>query len=304
MDNDNIFKKLKELEVPVDEKGWQAIAHDKRVVRKFSRGRHIAKIAASATVASLVVGTIIFVAFSHINNSQSSSTAQSKTEVVSTQQQSSTELLNPDKQQGQNTLTQNFPKEPSFPKSDIQQSESQIIAKTTEKSNLPEITSLDPDNEYVIDTQTSKPYTTQTTLNTISKPKISQPNVELQNIQINNNNSEEDIQQLSDIKSDYSDNENYAEEEYKFFIPSAFTPNGDGLNDMFYVKANFEPKFYDLTIMNRGGDVVFRAKNINIGWDGKSGGKLLPQGMYIYIINYKDKDNKEQKLQGQVLLLP
>lgn len=298
MDNDNIFKKLKELEVPVDEKGWQAIVNDKRLVRKFSHGKRVAKIVASAAVASLVVGTIFFVAVSRNNNSQPSTSAQSKTEIISAQQQTSAELSNSETPQNQKSRKQS-----SFSDSDFQQPANQNIAKTAEKPYLPEIALVDPANDCGENDRPSTNTANHTTLHTISKPTISQPKVELHNIQIKNDNSEEEAH-ISDIKNDNSENEDYTEERPEFFIPSAFTPNGDGLNDVFYVKANFEPTHYDLTIMNRGGDVVFRAKNINVGWDGKTDGKVLPQGMYIYVINYKFKNDKEQKQQGQVLLLP
>ena len=90
----------------------------------------------------------------------------------------------------------------------------------------------------------------------------------------------------------------------EFFIPSAFTPNGDGLNDLFYVKANFEPKSYELSIFNRNGDLVFITRDLNTGWDGSLHGKTLAHGMYVYVIKYRDTQGVEQKKQGQVLLIP
>ena len=90
----------------------------------------------------------------------------------------------------------------------------------------------------------------------------------------------------------------------QFFIPSAFTPNGDGLNYLFYVKANFEPRNFEMTIMSRNGDLLFHSRDINIGWDGQLHGNTLPHGMYVYIIKYKDSEGKEQKQQGQILLIP
>ena len=90
----------------------------------------------------------------------------------------------------------------------------------------------------------------------------------------------------------------------EFFIPSAFTPNGDGLNDLFYVKANFEPRSYELSVLNRNGDLVFISRDINTGWDGKQHGKTLTHGMYVYIIKYKDSQGNDQRKQGQVLLIP
>lgn len=90
----------------------------------------------------------------------------------------------------------------------------------------------------------------------------------------------------------------------EFFIPSAFTPNGDGLNDLFYVNANFEPRDYELSIFNRNGDLVFLARDIRAGWDGQVHGRTLMQGMYVYVIKYKDGQGNEQRKQGQILLVP
>ena len=90
----------------------------------------------------------------------------------------------------------------------------------------------------------------------------------------------------------------------EFFIPSAFTPNGDGLNDLFYVNANFEPRDYELSIFNRNGDLVFLARDIRAGWDGQVHGRTLMQGMYVYVIKYKDRQGNEQRKQGQILLVP
>jgi gliding motility-associated-like protein len=76
------------------------------------------------------------------------------------------------------------------------------------------------------------------------------------------------------------------------------------LNDLFLVKANFEPRNFDLTIFNRNGELLFRSHDISIGWDGQLHGSTLPQGMYVYVIKYKDHNGNDQKKQGQILLIP
>lgn len=92
--------------------------------------------------------------------------------------------------------------------------------------------------------------------------------------------------------------------ENKFFIPSAFTPNADGLNDIFYVKANFTPTTYELNILSKDGQQLFTARNIDIGWDGQLHGKIMPQGVYIYVIRYTDPTSGKSNIEkGQILLL-
>ena len=64
-------------------------------------------------------------------------------------------------------------------------------------------------------------------------------------------------------------------------IPNTFSPNGDGINDYWVIPelANY-PGAY-VTIVNRGGQVVFESRNFT-RWDGKSGGRDLPAGVYFY----------------------
>ncbi len=65
------------------------------------------------------------------------------------------------------------------------------------------------------------------------------------------------------------------------YIPSAFTPNGDGLNDTFGVKGE-GIKNYHLFIYNRWGEVLFESTNPKQQWDGKFSGKPAEQGTYVY----------------------
>ncbi len=71
------------------------------------------------------------------------------------------------------------------------------------------------------------------------------------------------------------------------FIPNAFSPNGDGLNDIFMAIAtsDYIQKFHML-IFDRWGGQIFESNDIFTGWDGTMHGKLLPGGMYTYKITY------------------
>jgi gliding motility-associated-like protein len=70
------------------------------------------------------------------------------------------------------------------------------------------------------------------------------------------------------------------------WIPSAFTPDGDGINDIFEVKG-IDFSSYWLVIYNRWGQKVFEANQPNIGWDGKQDNELAPIGIYAYRFKYK-----------------
>jgi gliding motility-associated-like protein len=76
---------------------------------------------------------------------------------------------------------------------------------------------------------------------------------------------------------------NYAEviPPVSIYIPSAFTPNGDGLNDTFGVKGEGIRDFH-IMIFNRWGEVLFESTNPNKQWDGKFAGAKVEQGTYVY----------------------
>lgn len=80
---------------------------------------------------------------------------------------------------------------------------------------------------------------------------------------------------------------------------SAFTPNNDGDNDVFYI-ANLE-KYPDnnLKIYNRYGKVIYSATNYDNTWNGTYLGNILPTGTYYYILN----DGKDQLHKGSVTIL-
>ena len=83
--------------------------------------------------------------------------------------------------------------------------------------------------------------------------------------------------------------------ESKIFIPSAFTPNNDGLNDKFTIKAQGIQKINNLRIFNRWGEIIFERKDFNIGdpngaWNGLYKGVSAPGGAYVYMIELSCND--------------
>ncbi|MGB6035509.1 MAG: gliding motility-associated C-terminal domain-containing protein, partial [Cryomorphaceae bacterium] len=73
------------------------------------------------------------------------------------------------------------------------------------------------------------------------------------------------------------------------FLPNAFTPNGDGLNDLFVPEILCEPEFYELVIFNRWGTEVFSTNDISKNWNGaaKNGSDYFSAaGVYNYILRY------------------
>jgi len=88
------------------------------------------------------------------------------------------------------------------------------------------------------------------------------------------------------------------------YVPSAFTPNGDGLNDRFGPIGIVSDKAnYEFVIYNRWGDVIFRTKNKNQMWDGRKNNRDMPLGVYTYTIQVSEKSIKPYLLRGTVTLL-
>lgn len=88
------------------------------------------------------------------------------------------------------------------------------------------------------------------------------------------------------------------------FMPNAFSPNGDGLNDEFHI-SNFKyERLLVFKIFDRYGKQVFETSNKDKGWDGKyENGKDAPAGVYYYYIEYAHQDLRLEKLKGDITLL-
>lgn len=96
-----------------------------------------------------------------------------------------------------------------------------------------------------------------------------------------------------------------------FQMPNAFTPNGDGLNDVFYALTSDQSMInnFNMTIMTRWGEVVYNTNDINSGWDGNLAytNEPAPAGTYTWYISYSEsnmQNTPEEKSQiGSVTIL-
>jgi len=87
------------------------------------------------------------------------------------------------------------------------------------------------------------------------------------------------------------------------YVPTAFTPNGNGLNDL--LKPNYIgiKKLHFFSIYNRWGQQVFTTSNINQGWDGKQGGKPVGTNSFVWMLSAEDIAGKIYKLKGTFTLI-
>lgn len=88
-----------------------------------------------------------------------------------------------------------------------------------------------------------------------------------------------------------------------FFIPTAFSPNGDGHNDMFRIENLQYEKLLTFKVFNRLGQLVFSTKNNINGWDGTFNGKPAPSDTYFYLIEVVLPDGEHQKFKGDITLV-
>jgi len=86
-----------------------------------------------------------------------------------------------------------------------------------------------------------------------------------------------------------------------FYMPNAFTPNGDGKNDVFRIPPGSSLRLEEFSIYDRWGTRIFSTQNIDKGWDGTINGKQLPTGVFIYVI--KGTNGNSVFLKGSVTLI-
>jgi gliding motility-associated-like protein len=90
--------------------------------------------------------------------------------------------------------------------------------------------------------------------------------------------------------------------ESALFVPNAFTPNDDGINDELNIKAK-NLKLNYMKIYNRFGNQVFECSDILKSWDGYYVGQKCDAGVYYYLLQYVDSNSKTKLLKGDISLL-
>lgn len=96
----------------------------------------------------------------------------------------------------------------------------------------------------------------------------------------------------------------YVQIGYKLYVPTAFTPNDDGYNDVFRAFGEDVAEF-SMNIYNRWGELLYSTYDIENGWDGKTrlSDKTLPGGVYIYKIQAIDRNGLKNTYEGTLTLL-
>lgn len=92
--------------------------------------------------------------------------------------------------------------------------------------------------------------------------------------------------------------------ESRLEMPNAFSPNGDGINDIYKAKSDYQSIVeFHASIYNRWGKKLYEWNDPAGGWDGKSGGKDVAQGVYFVLVKARGADGKEYNIKRDVNLL-
>jgi len=86
-------------------------------------------------------------------------------------------------------------------------------------------------------------------------------------------------------------------------VPSAFSPNDDGQNDLFKPRVQDEVTEYHLAVYGRWGQLVFESYQPGQGWDGTINGHYAPVGSYVWVLTYKDSYHENIQQRGSLTLL-
>jgi gliding motility-associated-like protein len=101
----------------------------------------------------------------------------------------------------------------------------------------------------------------------------------------------------------YADEIKVSVDNCNLLLPNAFTPNGDGLNDVFKIIYPFKASAFRLLIFNRFGEKIFETNDMNRGWDGWFKGEPQPAGVYAWVIQITEKEKLPKVQKGTVSLI-
>ena len=94
-------------------------------------------------------------------------------------------------------------------------------------------------------------------------------------------------------------------DEFLIYVPNAFTPDGDGVNDVFMpIVSGHDLDSYEFLIFNRWGELIFEASAAGVAWDGTHKGQKAKQDVYVWKLKAKKASDGEKKVYyGHVSLL-
>jgi gliding motility-associated-like protein len=86
------------------------------------------------------------------------------------------------------------------------------------------------------------------------------------------------------------------------FIPTAFSPNNDGQNDVYNLHG-LDGLNFEFIVFNRWGQIVFETNSSSASWDGKTDGKMNESGVYAYLLRVNHTDGTTEQQTGNITLM-
>ncbi len=87
----------------------------------------------------------------------------------------------------------------------------------------------------------------------------------------------------------------------EIFIPKSFSPDADGINDVFKIYSRNIVDF-EMLVFNQWGEFVFKTNDIDIEWDGTLNNQAIRKGPYVYVIKLKTLNGEDQKYSGCLMI--
>lgn len=91
-----------------------------------------------------------------------------------------------------------------------------------------------------------------------------------------------------------------------FYLPSAFSPNGDGINDIFRAFPNCTVLNFQMAVFDRWGNQVYDSRDYTQGWDGTFSGQSMRMGLYVWMLDYTVSENgreRSERLTGEIAII-
>lgn len=273
--------------------GWKKIASDRRLI-KFNRWQKIKGYLIGTTIAVAVTATTLIIL---LNTNK-------------TLEVSNTPIV-------QQNTTQNMVSSSRSSNLSSESSDSTPIPLYEEKENRIEVTienketqSPEPSSPALVspkgmESPSIEPQVVQTSIEEIANTFSTLPKQQVERkietvvVEPTQQNTEEEYIQPEEEPFF----EEIPEKRNALFIPNAFTPDGDGLNDIFLAQSLEDITDFEMIISDRRGSILFRSKDIQIGWNGEYRGNIMPQGTYIYVIMYRTTDGERQMEKGTINLI-
>ena len=95
----------------------------------------------------------------------------------------------------------------------------------------------------------------------------------------------------------------YQQCDFPIYMPTAFTPNNDNLNDRYSVPPLVKNQLLKLQIFNRWGQLLYETRNASQGWDGRFKGQPLDSGVFIYFLEMRGLSGQTITQKGSFILI-